>query len=755
MANVFKKFMESGKKPNRYAFDLSFNNNFTTQFGRLTPVFCQEVNPGDSVRINPTFGLNFAPFVYPVQTKIKAHLHFFYVRNRALWSDWQDFIGNTKEGLIPPYIDFRLNKHLLKDGSLADYFGLPTSYVTPTGLDEVSLPITNNFKRTILQDVNFADNYGSVENVVYLNEEQSEQTFITSTLLRNEFFTGQRQVDDNLGVHVLEVYPFTPTDVADKPLNAGLNQNTISIQTTATTDNYKARVIGAAYQTIGNFGSTPDAIKFDSSIYINSEVYINGGTGYLNLTESQAQWFTDIRYEEPNDVGVILNRKVYIILDVREVDFSSAETSGNVASVLIPYVGGVSELRSAEDNRFYTDNLQPISALPFRAYDAIYNSFYRNPQNNPLIIDGKPEYNKYVISTDGGKDTTIYNFYNRNWDDDVFTTAVQSPQQGYAPLVGVTSYGLMTFQDENGTYEAQANVASDGDTIESISIKSPDMPTTTARALVDMVSSGISISDFRNVNALQRWLEKNMRRGLRYKDQMLTHFGADVRYDELLMPEFIGGVSQAIDVNRIINQTASEQSPLGSYAGLAQVFGGTNNNITHYADEHGFIIGILSVVPYAVYSQTLPRMFTRFNVLDYFFPEFNHIGMQPVYNKDIAPLQVVDSYRGLPTESLKKVLNGVFGYNRPYFDYISKLDECHGNFRNNYRDYILHRIFSGVPYLSPDFVTINEKDLNDVFATLPEDAENQIYSDKILGLIHFDYTKKTTVSEFAQPRLEN
>lgn len=754
MSNVFKKFMSVGKKPNRYAFDLSFNNNFTTQFGRLTPVFCQEVNPGDSVRINPTFGLNFAPFVYPVQTKIKAHLHFFYVRNRALWKDWMDFIGNTKEDLIPPYLDFSLNKHLLKDGSLADYFGLPTSYVTPTGLDVVSLPPLNNFKRNILLDVDFVDNYGSVRNVTYEDKEQSEESFITSTILTNEMFTGDRQVDDNLGLHLLRIYPFTPTNEKDKPANAGLKQNSITIQTDASIDNYKVRVVGAAYANGPLTGSVPNGVKFDSSIYINSEVYINGGIGYLNLTEAQADWFTNIRYGQPNSANVILDRYVYIILDIRGVDLGSAESVGNVASVNIPYIGGVNEIKSAEDNRFYLDNLQPISALPFRAYDAIYNSFYRNPQNNPLIIDGTPEYNKYVKNTDGGKDTTVYNFYNRNWDDDCFTTAVQSPQQGYAPLVGVTSYGLMTFSDENGTYEAQANVAADGDTIDSISIKSPDMPTTTARALVDMVSSGITISDFRNVNALQRWLEKNMRRGLRYKDQMLTHFGSEVKYDELLMPEFIGGLSQSVDVNRVINQTASEQSPLGSFAGLGQAFGGTNNNITHYADEHGFIIGILSVVPYAVYSQTLPRMFTRFNALDYFFPEFNHVGMQPIYNKDIAPLQVVDSYRGLPTESLKKVLNGVFGYNRPYFDYVSKLDECHGNFRNNYRDYLLHRVFSGVPYLSPDFLTVSENDLNQVFSVV-DDEEQLGYSDKIVGLIHFDYTKKTSVSEFAQPRLEN
>ena len=40
----------------------------------------------------------------------------------------------------------------------------------------------------------------------------------------------------------------------------------------------------------------------------------------------------------------------------------------------------------------------PLSALPFRAYESYYNAFGRDIRNNPFIVDGKPEYNKYVPS---------------------------------------------------------------------------------------------------------------------------------------------------------------------------------------------------------------------------------------------------------------------------------------------------------------------------------------------------------------------
>ena len=39
-----------------------------------------------------------------------------------------------------------------------------------------------------------------------------------------------------------------------------------------------------------------------------------------------------------------------------------------------------------------------ISSLPLRGYEFIYNAFYRDPRNNPFMIDGVPEYNKYLKS---------------------------------------------------------------------------------------------------------------------------------------------------------------------------------------------------------------------------------------------------------------------------------------------------------------------------------------------------------------------
>lgn len=140
MPNIFTKTNDWVKSVKRNTFDGSFQNNLTMQFGGLYPVFCKEVIPGDSFKIRPTFALKFMPLVFPVQTRMRANLHFFYVRNRPLWRDWPDFIGKTKDGLESPYLaptnqaDYNA---MFTTGSLGDYLGLPTTVVGGLGRPSV------------------------------------------------------------------------------------------------------------------------------------------------------------------------------------------------------------------------------------------------------------------------------------------------------------------------------------------------------------------------------------------------------------------------------------------------------------------------------------------------------------------------------------------------------------------------------------------------------------------------------------------
>ena len=68
-------------------------------------------------------------------------------------------------------------------------------------------------------------------------------------------------------------------------------------------------------------------------------------------------------------------------------------------------------------------------------------------------------------------------------------------------------------------------------------VKSSNAPTDVIHNLIGMATSGISISDFRNVNSLQRFLEIRVRQSPRYKNLVKGLFDVNLDYDELMMPE--------------------------------------------------------------------------------------------------------------------------------------------------------------------------------------------------------------------------
>lgn len=99
-----------------------------------------------------------------------------------------------------------------------------------------------------------------------------------------------------------------------------------------------------------------------------------------------------------------------------------------------------------------------MSAYPFRAYEGIYNAYYRDIRNNPFILNGQEEYNVFIPNDEGGADLLTYPLHYANWERDMFTTAVPSPQQGRAPLVGLTTYTDIV-QNDDGTRTTSLKVA--------------------------------------------------------------------------------------------------------------------------------------------------------------------------------------------------------------------------------------------------------------------------------------------------------
>ena len=736
MANVFRKKDAYIDRVNRSTFDLSFVNNLTMKFGAITPVCLLPASFGDSFQINARFNLQLLPTVFPIQTQLYVRLHFVYVRTRTLWEDWMSFFGGD-ETVTPPWIDPTAETteqglsqfNVLDDlqtGSLADYLGVPTTITGSFGKEE-------RFEPTFCSNSPFIGNIMSVAPSTALNTRSKAFDFFI------------KHIDDSI-TSVLTC-SYSSSEDNDKKV-FGYRVGLLPISSDGKKGTVYVRGLGSILAGMTSW-SSPIALICDQQSSLikvtDCEVSQDRQSIFFNLDKSSVDSSAKIIYLAfPPIAQSDYGRAVYLQ--------SASGTVGTRITISSTPIGFAS-FNSVEWTKpeagncpFYTPVSNelpaiPLSALPFRAYEAYYNAFGRDIRNNPFIVNGQPEYNRYVPSVKGGRDIYKYQLHYANWESDAYTTALQSPQAGVAPLVGITSLGVATFRDAAGTeYHAQLETAEDGDTVTGFQVVSSNAPADVVRNLIGMATSGISISDFRNVNSLQRFLEIRIRQSPRYKNLVKGLFDVNLDYDELMMPEFLGGISDTIPVYKVTQTTPTENNPLGSFAGQGSLQSGMRHVIRKYCPEEGYILGVMSVVPAANYSQLLPPHFTRMSLLDWHFPQFNNISYQPMLYKHLCPYQ---AYAANP-----QYVNNVFGYQRAYWDLISSFDEVHGEFRGSMRNFLINRVFDKAPELSKDFLLVNPDHVNDVFAMTAENG------DKILGSIAFDIVKKTTIPRNSIPHIE-
>lgn len=735
MANIFRKKDAYIDRVNRSTFDLSFVNNLTMKFGAITPVCLLPASFGDSFQINARFNLQLLPTVFPIQTQLYVRLHFVYVRTRTLWEDWMSFFGGD-ETVTPPWLDptgettpqglSQFNIHDdLQTGSLADYLGVPTTITGIYGKEERMNP-------TFCTESSFVGNIMSVFSSPSFANKQQVVTFLNNR-------KGQ-----SITSHLSCTYSSSENN--DKKV-FGYRVGALPSSSDGKKGTVIIRNLGPILSGITNW-DTPIVITCDQTGLIL-------GTVSCSISQDRQSISFDLdRTGEDSAVKIIylafppIAQSSYggaVYLQTLSETITSRITIGSTPIGFASFVSQEWTKPTKENCPFYTPNSNlpaiPLSSLPFRAYESYYNAFGRDIRNNPFIVDGKPEYNKYVPSLKGGRDTYKYQLHYANWEPDAYTTALQSPQAGVAPLVGITSLGEATFRDASGVeYHAQLETADDGDTVTGFQVKSSNAPADVIRNLIGMATSGISISDFRNVNSLQRFLEIRVRQSPRYKNLVKGLFDVNLDYDELMMPEFLGGISDTIPVYKVTQTTPTEGNPLGSFAGQGSLQSGMRHVIRKYCPEDGYILGVMSVVPAANYSQLLAPHFTRMSLLDWHFPQFNNISYQPMLYKHLCPYQ---AYAVNPTN-----VNNVFGYQRAYWDLISSFDEVHGEFRGSMRNFLINRVFDKAPELSKDFLLVNPDHVNDVFSMTSENG------DKILGSIAFDITKKTTIPRNSIPHIE-
>lgn len=359
-----------------------------------------------------------------------------------------------------------------------------------------------------------------------------------------------------------------------------------------------------------------------------------------------------------------------------------------------------------------------VSILPFIAYQMIYNEFYRD-QN---LIDEVDIKSFKAGRNDAGNFPQLFEIRKRAWQHDYFTSALPWAQKGLPvkfPIAPADAY-LNVFWQSNP--DSAGDWVRNPDTGEIINLSGPDKylenrnghlnteltstldaPSSidnsqNLRVPLDNMPSPL-INDVRKAFKLQEWLEKQARGGSRYVENIMSFFGVRSRDARLQRPEYLGGGMSPVMISEVLQTSQTQDSPQGNMAGHGLNLG-KNHSFSKFFEEHGYIIGIMSVMPKTAYQQGVPRHFTKFDKFDYFWPQFEHIGEQPIFNKEVF-LPEVDS-PDYPND-------GVFGYIPRYAEYKYNPSTVHGDFRTSLDFWHMGRIFdpANPPKLNKDFVECN------------------------------------------------
>lgn len=371
-----------------------------------------------------------------------------------------------------------------------------------------------------------------------------------------------------------------------------------------------------------------------------------------------------------------------------------------------------------------------IDALPVRAYNLIYNEFYRNEWlQDPLPIsldDGTGDnFADTVTNTD---------IQNRLWERDFFTDCLPSPQKGPAVSIPLgTSAPVSVFGNGNalgftdgtseagiqqliqgGSYYTLFSPDSLGKAVGSVASSNlllsqkalgvvEDAENSGLTGLADLSSaSAITINALRQAAAVQQFQENNARSGSRYAEFIPANYGVYCPDASLQRPQYIGGCTSPMVISEVLQTSSSTQdSPQGNMAGHG-VSAGVSDEIRFHPTEHGYIMTLMSIMPQTAYFQGVPHWLNRETRYDYGIPLFAHLGERGVKNKEIYA-------QGNEQD------DQIFGYMPLYEEYRRIPNQISGQLTTTLDFWTSARKFDSLPALNSQFVVSNPS--TSIFAT--------------------------------------
>lgn len=360
----------------------------------------------------------------------------------------------------------------------------------------------------------------------------------------------------------------------------------------------------------------------------------------------------------------------------------------------------------------------PISSLPFRAYTLIYDEYYRDQNVQPAS-----DFAKTSGAETNGNVALICNIRNRYWEKDYFTSALPWTQRGLEATLPFE----INYLDQTNAYQAGSPTSFGAVTTDAGGGLSVALPPGGFQGVrlenIDTDAIQITVNELRRTVRLQEWLEANARGGARYTEQIFVHFNERVPDYRLQRPEYLGGSKQPFVISEVLSTAANSAEDNGQVGDLAGhgLSVGSQSAFSYRAVEHGWILGLMSIMPKPAYMNGVQRKWLRNDKFDYFWKEFANIGEQAIKNMELF-YTVDDDTNNEAT----------FGYTPRYAEYKYSCDRVSGQFRTSLDYWHLTRQLDSLPTLNTTFLQCDAyaQGLNRIFY-VTTDIDNiwvQIYN---------------------------
>lgn len=367
-----------------------------------------------------------------------------------------------------------------------------------------------------------------------------------------------------------------------------------------------------------------------------------------------------------DDVGLPYVYGASKILDMLGYGSFLAPSNTAKAAITKAYLG----IQSLEDvlNPLIYGASQTVNILPLLAYQKIYYDFFSESQWEKHL-----SYSYNVDYWDGKSQLKLapemLQLRYANYPKDYFMGILPNSQYGSVAALPplIDGYGSNLVVASSSSSSAASSTAQLLNIASSSNITSSNQNTSLRYVRLNSDLSALSI---RATEYLQRWKEVVQFSSKDYSDQMRAQFG--VKAPEYMgnHAHYIGGWSNVININEVLNTNLESANSQAVIAGKGV---GSNSGHTLTYDcgaEHQVIMCVYHAVPLVDWELTgqNPQL-TVTAITDFPQPAFDQLGMQAVPSLNLQ-------------NNPSRTVSGSLGYNLRYWQWKSNIDTVHAAFRS-------------------------------------------------------------------------